>query len=511
MEPGSPKVSCMGKVMSEKPKGPKQLRRKSKTKKASISAAKEKSKSEANETPAKTEHKGPRCFLRMARIFCGSKKRNMDMVDESIHLEKGSDCSVSTRISFGKDVKTKGRRSIERDVDAKETTIIENERDTPVPVPVPGIGGVKRFASGRKSDWNFEVESDNSSEVKEGKSLENDADLKERSISDNEKDTPVPVLVLGLGGLKKFASGRKAGWNFEMETDGGNLVKDESKGNNKLENDEDDEKQRNSLEKENATSATVPVFGISVMKKIASGRKLDWNFELETDEGCITKGDAKECNTLEKSADNNELNTLKKEIGTQLPVPVLGIGMMKRFPSGRKVEWSFDVDTDKGLIKKEEANKKALKKDNNVKERDALVAVSVPRTGKTKRFASGRKIDWNLETNIHNTEKLKEKKTSQKDDDVKVTDTSDKEKDTDPVIVSLPRIGSMKRFASGRKVDWNFEVEVEAKEKNNLEKNVDAKENNILKKEMDKPLTVKPPGIDGMKKFKSGRKLHRNF
>ncbi|KAF3321793.1 hypothetical protein FCM35_KLT14009 [Carex littledalei] len=502
-EPGSPKVSCMGKVLSEKPKGPSQLRRKSKAKKAPRSASKK--------SPAKTEHKGPGCLFRMARILCGSKKRAMDVADESIRLENGGDFSVSARISFGKDIKMKGRTSFERDVDAKETVIIENERDTPVPVPVPGIGGIKRFASGRKVEWNFETETGNFNEAKEGKSLEKDADVKERSTSDNEKDTPVPVFVLGLGGLKRFASGRKVDWNYETETDGGNFVKEESNENNKLEN--DDVKKRNSLEKENDTSVAVPVLGI--MKKFTSGRKLDWNFEVE-DGGCMAKEEAKESNTLEKSDDNKEMNTFEKEIGTQLPVPVLGIGMMRRFPSGRKVEWSFGVDTDKGCITKEEGKEmKTLKKDDDVKEKDPLVAVSVPEIGEMKRFASGRKVDWDFETEAQNTTEVKEMKTSKKDDDVKVTNTMEKENDT-AVVVSLPRIGSMKRFASGRKVDWNFEVEFdnadEAKKNDTLQKNnVDATENNVLKKEADTPVTVTPSGIGGMRKFKSGRKLDRTF
>lgn len=502
-EPGSPKVSCMGKILSEKPKGPSQLCRKSKAKKAPRSAAKE--------TPAKTEHKVPGCLSRMARILCGSKKRTMDVADESIRLDNGGDFSVSARISFGKDIKMKGRISFERDVDAKETVIIENERDSPVPVPVPGIGGIKRFASGRKVECNFEAETDNFNVEKEGKSLEKDVDVKERSTLDHEKDTPVPVLVLGLGGLKRFASGRKVDWNYETETDGGNFVKDESNENNKLEN--NDVKKRNSLEKETDTSVAVPVLG-SIRNKFTSGRKLDWNFEVE-DGGCMTKEEAKESNPLEKSDDNKKMNTFEKEIGTQLPVPVLGIGMMKRFPSGRKVEWSFELDTHKGYITNEEAKEiKTLKKNDDGKEKDPLVAVSVPEIGTMKRFASGRKLDWDFEMEAHNTTEVKEMKILKKDDDAKVTNTVEKEKDT-AVVASLPRIGSMKRFASGRKVDWNFEIEFdnadEAKENDTLQTNIDAKENNILKKETDAPVTVTPPGIGGMRKFKLGRKLDRTF
>jgi hypothetical protein len=433
-EPGSPKVSCMGKVLSEKPKGPNQLRRILEAKKAARSAAKKKSKPEANEIPTKTEHKGPGCLIRMARIFCRNKKRAMDMVDESIRLEQGRDCSMSTRISS-------------RDVEAKETVIAEKERDTPVPLPVPGIGGTKRFASGRKVDWNFEVETDNSDEEKERKSLKNDADVKERNTPDNEKDTPVPVVMLGLSGLKSFASGRKVDWNFETENDGGNLANNETKENNKLEND-DDGKQRYSLEKENDNSTAVPVFGISVMKKFASGRKLDWKSEIETNERSVEKGEAKESRTLEKHDDNKETDTLEKEIGTQLPAPVLGISMMKRFPSGKNVEWSFEVDADKTFTAIEEKEKKTMKKDDGMKERDALMDVSVPGIGKMKKFASGRKVDWNFGMEICNTEELKDMKTCKYDDDVKVTDTLDM---NTPAIVSVPRIGFKKRFASGRK------------------------------------------------------------
>jgi hypothetical protein len=401
-EPGSPKVSCMGKVLSEKPRGPNQLRRNLEAKKAPRSAAKKQSKPEANKMPVKKEHKGPGCLIRMARIFCRNKKRAMDMADESIRLKQGSDCSMSTRTSSRKDVSMKGRRSLEREVEAKETLTAEKERDTPVPVPVPGIGGTKRFASGRKVDWNFEVEADNSDEEKEGKSLKNDADVKERN-------TPVPVLVLGLNGLKRFASGRKVDWNFETESDGGNLANNETKENNKMEND-DDGRQRYSSQKENDNSTAVPVFGISVMKKFASGRKLDWNFEIETNEKCVEKGESKVSNTLETNGDNKETNTSEKEIGMQLPAPVLGIGTMKRFPSSRKVEWIFEVDTDKVFTTKEEKKeKKILKKDDDMKERDALMDVSVPVIGKMRRFSSGRKVDWNFETENCNTEELKDK------------------------------------------------------------------------------------------------------
>jgi len=74
-----------------------------------------------------------------------------------------------------------------------------------------------------------------------------------------------------------------------------------------------------------------------------------------------------------------------------------------------------------------------------MKERDALMDVSVPGIGKMKKFASGRKVDWNFGMKICNTEELK---------DVKVTDTLDM---NTPAIVSVPRIGFKKRFASGRK------------------------------------------------------------
>ncbi|KAJ3671358.1 hypothetical protein LUZ60_007437 [Juncus effusus] len=118
-EPGSPKVSCIGKVLSERERVRRRLRQKPATVK----------------TPAKKEEeRKTSCWVRVAGIFFGGRRR--------AEKKGGVIASSSER---------------EKEVAAEERinpVTVAAEEAAPAPA---GIGGMKKFTSGRKVEWDFEL------------------------------------------------------------------------------------------------------------------------------------------------------------------------------------------------------------------------------------------------------------------------------------------------------------------------------------------------------------------
>ncbi|KAF5747799.1 hypothetical protein HS088_TW05G00526 [Tripterygium wilfordii] len=188
VEPSSPKVSCMGRVRSKKDRNRRLRNRQKSSEQGSKNESEQRS---SKEKPAERQRKG---FLAGFRAIFRSTRRDKEVEDES--ATKTSD--IRSRLPpSGTDEESMARRkSSDRAHDFEPTT-----------EPV-GLGGMKGFASGRRAEsWATVI--DVASRLPPG---DTDKESQARRKSSDRAHDVVELTAepVGLGGMKRFTSGRRA-------------------------------------------------------------------------------------------------------------------------------------------------------------------------------------------------------------------------------------------------------------------------------------------------------------
>ncbi|KAI4300480.1 hypothetical protein L6164_033856 [Bauhinia variegata] len=133
VEPSSPKVSCMGRVRSKRDRNRRLRNRQRSTSESATATAKEKS--------ARSGRRKPGFFESFRAIFWSSRREKP--------VQK-SDLPPSEYAPMSKNVAAKLRHDTAKDTDASFAEPIR--RNSALESEPPGLGGVKRFASGRRSE-----------------------------------------------------------------------------------------------------------------------------------------------------------------------------------------------------------------------------------------------------------------------------------------------------------------------------------------------------------------------